>query len=139
MTSSAHNRAQALKNPLISKALILSSDPQLLLPANAVIKDMGLSAEIWGDGTADHGSRLRQPNVRLVLIDDSEINQNERAWLLAQVRRWAPDGRLLYVSAQHSPESESQARRSGANYYLSKPVDPALLTKILQSLIRSIR
>lgn len=100
---------------------------------------MGHSAEIWEHGAAGDGGRLRQPNVRLVIIDDCEINPTERAWLLGQVRRWAPDARLLYVAAQHSPESESQARRSGANYYLAKPVDPALLTKILNSLIRSIR
>lgn len=124
---------------MILKALILSSDAQLLLPANTVINDMGHSAEIWDHRAVGDGGRLRQPNVRLVIIDDSEINRTEQAWLLGQVRRWAPDARLLYVAAQHSPESESQARRSGANYYLAKPVDPALLTKILNSVIRSIR
>jgi DNA-binding NtrC family response regulator len=127
------------KAPFISKALILSSDTQLVLPASTIINDMGLVTEIWDHKAADNGRRLRQPTIRLIVIDDSEANQTERSWLLAQIRRWAPDARLLYVAAEHSLESESQARRSGANYYMAKPVDGTLLTRVLESFIRSIR
>ncbi len=130
---------KTLKNPSISRALILSSDLEVLEPVNAVASNSGISAEIWDHRAAGGGGPLRYPKLRLVVMDDSEVDHADRSWLLARIRKWAPDARLLYVAAEHSPQSESQARRNGANYYLPKPVDAALLTRVLQSLIRSIR
>jgi DNA-binding response OmpR family regulator len=122
-----------------SKALIVSNDPQVLEPANAVIRREGFSTEICGHREINAGIAFRLPRLRLVVFDDSGIDAAERSWLMARLRRWVPDARVLYVAGAHSPQSESDVRRSGVNYYLPKPVDGALLTKVLHGLIRSIR
>jgi DNA-binding NtrC family response regulator len=72
------------------------------------------------------------------VIDDTEIDDANRTRLLDEIRKWAPDARLLYIAGEHSPQTEAQARRSGANYYLPKPMDAALLARVLHALIRSI-
>lgn len=120
------------------RALVVSADLGLLLPTQRVIGRMGLRSETWAPKAA-LGRGLRQPNVRLVVIDDSALDPTERTRLLAHVRRYAPDARVLYVAGSHSLKTELQARRGGINYYLTKPVDPAVLTRVLQWLVRSIR
>ncbi len=74
---------------------------------------------------------LNRTNVRMVVVDDSALIENERGWLLHRIRRSVPDAFVVYVAAQHSPEVEREARASGAAYYASKPIDGERLARVL--------
>ncbi len=100
--------------------LLLSDDEALVELVRGIIRPP------W---KIDHRENLRrddlfrQPNVRLVLVDDGVTKEGERGWLLGQIRRRIPGVPLVYVADSHDLENERRARASGAHYYTSKPVD----------------
>jgi hypothetical protein len=79
---------------------------------------------------------LRQPYLRLVVLDDEAVAAEERGWLLAQVRRHRPGAALVYVASDHNGEVEKRARAGGANYYTSKPIHEEQLADVLISFMR---
>lgn len=119
------------------KALILSTDAEVMAVVSAANVKRGLDLEPWPYLASGFAS-LAQPGVRLVVIDDSGIRETERAWLVAQVHKLSPDARLIYLAENHTPENELRVRQSGVDYYVSRPFDGALLTRVVESFIRSI-
>jgi DNA-binding response OmpR family regulator len=90
-------------------------------------------------GAADnYGSRevFTQPNVRLVILDDQTVLEDERGWLLAKIRRHFSGTSLLYVAAIQSDGNEKRARINGAHYYASKPLSLERFGYVLQSFLR---
>lgn len=119
------------------RALILSTDSEVMAAVKAADTQRRLELQPW-PYTVTGFAPLAQVGVRLVVIDDSDIVESERAWLVRQVRRLSPDARLVYLAEGHSPDSELQVRQSGVDYYVSKPYNEALLARVLKSFISSI-
>ena len=85
----------------------------------------------------DRGDPLDRPNLKLVLVDDSAVEESERGWLLGQIRRRVPEASLLYVTVQHSEENERRARAQGALYYIAKPLQAPLFTQVLKAFLKA--
>jgi DNA-binding NtrC family response regulator len=88
-------------------------------------------------GADKYGSRevFAQPSVRLVILDDQTVVENERGWLLAQIRRHFSGTSLLYVAASQSDGNEKRARINGAHYYASKPLSLERFGYVLRSFL----
>ena len=78
-----------------------------------------------------------QPNVRLVIFDDQAVEENDRGWLLAQIRKHFSGSSLLYVAGSQSDGNEKRARTNGAHYYVSKPLSLERFGYVLRSFLRT--
>lgn len=78
-----------------------------------------------------------EPNVRLVVLDDQGVDDNDLGWLLVQIRKRFPGAPLLYVAGIQSDGNERLARRNGAHYYVSKPLSPERFGHVLESFLRT--
>jgi len=78
-----------------------------------------------------------QPSVRLVILDDQAVEENDRSWLLAQIARHFSGTSLLYVAGSQSDGNEKRARANGAHYYASKPLSPVRFGHVLQSFLQA--
>ena len=78
-----------------------------------------------------------QPSVRLVILDDQAVEENDRGWLLAQIGRHFSGTSLLYVAGSQSDGNEKRARANGAQYYASKPLSPERFGHVLQSFLQA--
>ena len=115
--------------------LLLSADKSLVDLVNAV------SGPHWKVShhlnAHDKGDPLDRPNLKLVLLDDSAVEESERGWLLGQIRRRVPEASLLYITVQHSEENERRARAHGALYYIAKPIQGPLFTQVLKAFLKA--
>ena len=80
---------------------------------------------------------LAQPSVRLVVLDDQKIEENDRGWVLAQIRKHLAGSPLLYIAGSQSDANEKRARSNGAHYYVSKPLSFERFRQVLQSFLRA--
>ena len=80
---------------------------------------------------------LTQPNVRLVILDDQAVEENDRKWLLAQIGKYFSGVSLLYVAGSQNDTNERRARTNGAHYYVSKPLSPERFAHVVQSFLLS--
>lgn len=89
-------------------------------------------------GADKYGSRelFVQPNVRLLILDDEIVEENERGWLLAQIRKHFSGTSLLYVAVSQSDGNEKRARINGAHYYVSKPLSLERFGYVLRSFLQ---
>ncbi|MGH7779122.1 MAG: hypothetical protein ACREQR_04760 [Candidatus Binataceae bacterium] len=78
-----------------------------------------------------------EPNVRLVVFDDSAVAENDRSFLLAKIRKHFSGAPLLYIAASHSDGNEKRARTNGAHYYISKPLATERFSDVLRSFLRA--
>ena len=78
-----------------------------------------------------------QPDVRLVIFDDQVVEENDRNWLLAKVRKYFSGAALLYVAGRQSDRNEKHARSNGAQYYVSKPLSLERFGHVLQSFLQA--
>jgi DNA-binding NarL/FixJ family response regulator len=74
-------------------------------------------------------------NVRVVVLDDESLDDDDRGWLVAQIRRRAPDARLVYVASNHTAANEKRVRANGAHYYTSKPIDSERFLRVVQAFL----
>lgn len=114
----------------------------LLLSDDKELEDLvtGLVNHPWklirqGAGELRASKTFSQLNVRLVLLDDQAVDENDRGWLLAQIRKHF-SGTLLYVAASQSDGNEQRARTNGAQYYISKPLPLERFGYVLRSFLR---
>lgn len=82
---------------------------------------------------------LPQQNVRLVILDDQAVEETDRGWMLAQIRKRFSGTPLLYVAANQSDANERRARTNGAHYYISKPVSVDQFRHVLKSFLQAQR
>jgi len=132
----SNGKADLKENRLAPIVLLLSDDGGL---ANLV---SGIVEQPWKlvlYGADDYARReiFSHPNVRLVILDDQEVVENERGWLLAQIRRHFSGTSLLYVSATQSDGNEKRARINGAHYYASKPLSLERFGYVLRSFLQA--
>jgi DNA-binding response OmpR family regulator len=78
------------------------------------------------------------PNLRLVILDDQAVEENDRSWLLARIRKHFSGTSLLYIAGSHSENNEKRARTNGAHYYFSKPLTHEPFGHVLQSFLQAL-
>jgi len=126
-----------LKELRLAPTVMLLSDDEAL--ANFVLSIIKRPWKLVRHAADKYGSRevFSHPNVRLVILDDQAVVENERGWLLAQIRRHHSGTSLLYVAATQSDGNEKQARINGAHYYASKPLSLAQFGYVLRSFLQA--
>ena len=93
---------------------------------------------VWPDWTGCTNRQVfAQPNVRLVILDDHSVIENDRGRLLAQIRKRFSGTPLLYVAGIQSDDNERRARTNGAHYYTSKPLSLERFGYVLQSFLQA--
>jgi DNA-binding response OmpR family regulator len=121
--------------PLAPTLLLLSDDVAL---ANLVLGIVKPPWKLVRDGAEGYMSqKFARPNVRLVVLDDQAVQENDRDWLLAQIRKHFSGHPLLYVAGNHSEVNEKRARTNGAQYYASKPLVHEQFGQVLQSFLQT--
>jgi DNA-binding NtrC family response regulator len=80
---------------------------------------------------------LAQPNVRLAILDDQAVAENDRGRLLAQIRKHFSGISLLYVAGGQTDGNEKRARANGAHYYVSKPLSLDRFGQVLESFLKA--
>ena len=121
---------------LAPTVMLLSADEAL---ANFVLSIIRRPWKLVRHAADKYGSRevFSHPNVRLVILDDQAVVENERGWLLAQIRRHFSGTPLLYVAATQSDGNEKRARINGAHYYASKPLSLEQFGYVLRSFLQA--
>ncbi len=123
------------ENRLSPTVLLLSDDEELW---NFLLRIVKRPWKLVRHGADKYGSRdiFTQPNVRIVILDDQAVVENERGWLLTQLRKHFSGTSLLYVAAIQSDGNEKHARTNGAHYYVSKPLSLERFGYVLRSFLR---
>ncbi|HVA76948.1 MAG TPA: hypothetical protein VNF27_03590 [Candidatus Binataceae bacterium] len=117
--------------------VVLSEDDSVL----AIVGEADFrNWRVEGHGASPDGrDLLTLPNIRLVIFDDEKVELSDRGWMLAQIRRCAPQAAILYIARDHDWDTERLARTGGAQYYCSKPIDRAVFAEVVNSFLRSIK
>jgi hypothetical protein len=117
--------------------------PGLLRPIILVISRNGLLVRlvrraskgrlevVVRDGNAPDRELLSRTKPKLVVFDDDATGKSERIWMLKQIKRFAPEAGVLYVTAAHTPKLERLARAAGILYYGS--FDPTRLAEVVHA------
>lgn len=121
----------------LSPTVLLLSDDQALTDAIGRIVERPWKLVRYGADKYASREVFTQPNVRLVILDDQTVVENERGWLLAQIRKHFSGTSLLYVAASQSDGNEKRARTSGAHYYASKPLALERFGYVLRSFLQA--
>ena len=116
--------------------LLLSDDEALATFVLGIVKRPW---KLIHRGANKYGNRevFTQPNVRVVILDDQAVVDEERGWLLTQIRKHFSGTSLLYVAAVQSDCNEKRARTNGAHYYASKPLSLEQFGYVLRSFLRT--
>ncbi len=123
--------AAASSSPTIA---VFSSDPSLVSLVHEVCP-RAWQVEPCRDPESGRDI-LSRPDIRMVVVDDEEIQEQLRGWLLDRVRKFAPQALLFYVAALHSEADEKRARSYQAQYYTSKPLDTGRTLRVLESFLQ---
>jgi CheY-like chemotaxis protein len=125
--------AQARLSPTV---LLLSDDEALAKLALGIVKSPWKLVRHAADKYVGR-ELFAQPNVRLVILDDQAVEENDRGWLLEQIRKHFSGPPLLYVADSQSDANEKRARSKGAHYYVSKPLSIERFGQVLQSFLQA--
>jgi DNA-binding response OmpR family regulator len=120
----------------LKRAVLLLSDDQTLTDFIGPIITPPWKLVRYGADKYGRREVFTHPNVRLVILDDQTVEENERGWLLAKIRRHFSGTSLLYVAASQSDGNERRARINGAHYYASKPLSLERFGYVLRSFLR---
>ena len=119
-----------------SPALLLLSDDEALSDlVFGIVEPPWKLVRQSADGYLSH-KRFAQPNVQLVILDDQAVKEDDRNWLLAQIREDFNGSSLLYVAGSQSDDNEKRARANGAHYYIPKPLPHQRFAHVLRSFLR---
>jgi DNA-binding response OmpR family regulator len=123
----------------LSPRLLLFSDDQVLADlAGGVVKPPWKLVRQGADGLTGR-EVFAQPNVRLVVLDDQAVEESDRGWLLAQIRKHFSGASLLYIASLQSDDNEKRARANGAQYYVSRPLALERFGHVLESFLQAQR
>lgn len=121
-----------------STLLLLSDDEALAGLVRGIVMRPWVLAH-YSAQTYLRRDSLPQQNVRLVILDDQAVEETDRGWMLAQIRKRFSGSPLLYVAANQSDANERRARTNGAHYYISKPVSVDQFRHVLKSFLQAQR
>ncbi|HUO04958.1 MAG TPA: hypothetical protein VMU16_07145 [Candidatus Binataceae bacterium] len=82
---------------------------------------------------ADSRSILIRPGLKLIVIDDRDIDESTRGWLLDQIHRHARGALIAYIASSHSEEAERSIRAHQVHYYTSRPIDRDRTGRVIAS------
>ncbi|HUA36146.1 MAG TPA: hypothetical protein VMA09_21235 [Candidatus Binataceae bacterium] len=82
---------------------------------------------------------LVDPAVRMVVVDDHEIDESSRGWLLDQIRKLAPNALIAYIASSHSEQNERRARSYQVQFYTSRPLDHERTLRMISSFASAAR
>ena len=117
-------------------ALLLSDDEELVDFVRRVVKPPWRLVRQSADKFMTREA-LAQPNLRLAILDDQAVDENDRGRLLAQIRRHFAGIPLLYVANIASDSNEKRARANGAHYYVSKPLSFDRFGQVVESFLQA--
>ncbi len=118
--------------------LAVDDDPQILAAAESVLEERGLRFESLSDPTR-FWERLEETNPDLLLldIDMPEVNGIEACRVVRGNARWASLP-IVFLTSRQDAESMQSAFAAGADDYLTKPIEPAVLqTRVINRLERT--
>ncbi len=121
---------------LAPSILLLSDDTALAGLVRGVVKRPWKLASHRADQFMTR-EVLALPNVRLAILDDQAVEENDRGRLLEQIRKRFPGNSLLYVAGSQSEANEKRARSSGAHYYVSRPLSLERFAQVLESFLNA--
>ncbi len=124
------------KTRLSPTLLLLSADEALTGLVRGVVRRPWKLVRLGADKFMTR-EMLAQPNVRLVIVDDQTVEENDRGWMLVQIRKHFSGIPLLYVAGRQSDANEKQARTNGAQYYVSKPLSVERFGQVVRSFLQA--
>jgi response regulator of citrate/malate metabolism len=142
MPRGGHGEAAMRKNGdleemrLSPTLLLLSDDEALADLVSGIVKQPWKLVRQTTDRDMSR-KMFTQPDVRLVIFDDQVVEENDRNWLLAKIRKYFFGTALLYVAGSQSERNEKRARANGAQYYVSKPLSLERFGYVLQSFLHA--
>jgi DNA-binding response OmpR family regulator len=116
--------------------LLLSDDEGLADLVRGIVKRPWRLVRLGADDYMSH-KVFTQPNVRLAILDDQAVEENERGWMLTQIRKHFSGIPLLYIAGRQSDANEKRARTNGAQYYVSKPLSVERFGQVLRSFLQA--
>ena len=119
---------------LMLSALLLTDDEELVDFVCRVVKPPWRLVRQSADKFMTREA-LAQPNLRLAILDNQAVDENDRGRLLAQIRRHFSGIPLLYVTNIPSDGNEKRAHTNGAHYYVSKPLSFDRFGQVLESFL----
>jgi len=123
----------------LSPSLLLFSDDEALTGlVRGIVKPPWKLVRQLANGFTNR-EVFAQPNVRLVILDDQAVEESDRGWLLAQIRKHFSGASLLYVASLQSDDNEKRARANGAQYYVSRPLALERFGHVLESFLQAQR
>ncbi len=128
-----------LKDLRLAPSLLLLSDDEAL--ADLVRRVVNPPWKLVQRGAGGFMTRevFAQPNVRLAILDDQEVDESDRGRLLEQFRKLFSGVSLLYVAGNQSDGNEKRARTNGAQYYVCKPLSPERFGQVLESFLYTLQ
>lgn len=120
-----------------SAIVVFSSDHEVLaLASEAAAKNWEV---LQGPDAGQAQELLSRLKVRLVVIDDQNVDPPMRGWLLEQVRKHAPSALVIYIAAEHDLDGERRARAHPVQFYTARPLDADRVRRVLESFVRAAR
>jgi CheY-like chemotaxis protein len=116
--------------------LLLSDDDELVGVVRRVIRRPWKLARYKADQFMSRDVQALL-NVRLAILDDQAVEENDRARLLVQIRKRFPGNSLVYVAGSQSDANERRARSNGAHYYVSRPLSLERFRQVLESFLNA--
>jgi hypothetical protein len=126
-----------LKTLGLSPTLLLLSDDEVLTRLVSAVVRPPWKVALHGADRFMTREVLALPNVRIAILDDQAVEENDRGRLLEQIRKCFPGNSLLYVAGSHCDGNEMRARTNGAQYYVSRPLSPERFGQVLQSFLKA--
>ena len=75
-----------------------------------------------------------RPAIRVLVLDDDLIDMTGRD-LLPELRRVAGDVKIIFVTKRPDVETEIAVRRQGVYFFLRKPVEAALMNRLIEKAV----
>jgi DNA-binding NtrC family response regulator len=126
-----------LKGIRLAPIVLLLSDDTALASLVSGIVGPPWTLVRYGTSQRERQEAFSRTNVRLVVFDDQAVAENDRDFLLAQIRKHHPGIALLYVAASQSDANEKRARANGAHYYVSRPLSLERFEQVLRSFLNA--
>lgn len=117
--------------------LIVNENANARIIAEALLQARGIAARSAEDATEAVEALDRDASVGVLLLDLDEMSPGRSGWeLLRQLRRLSRPPRVVVQSERREAETETFARRLGAEAFLRKPTAPEELLDTIGGMLQ---
>lgn len=116
-----------------ARILLVDDDRAFRVTTSALLRDDGYVVELAADGQ-EAVERLREARFDLVILD-LRMPGTSGIDVVEALRRWGEGVAILMISGFGTVDDAVEALHTGADDFLTKPVDPALLSDRVASLL----